>query len=84
MKNRIPKIDEFINESGDYKKYMDPGCNYISEIIEKNPEIFTGGEEDEFVEYVIANNRADRDSGELQDVSKEENSQTCKRFFLMM
>ena len=71
MKNNMKNIkyfENFINESSSYEDYCDFGCNYISEYLEKNKDI----DEDDFAEYVSQHNKADRDMGELQDISKEE------------
>lgn len=73
MKN-IKSFDSFINES--YKDYCDFGCNYISEYLEKNKDI----NKDDFAEYVSQHNKADRDMGELQDVSKEEIERLGKEY----
>lgn len=48
-----------------YNKY---GGNYVSRFLERNTEFDT----DEFREFLSANNRGDRDSGELQDIAKHE------------
>lgn len=59
-----------------YEEYCDFGNNYISKFIEENPDY----DNETFIEYVIAYNKADRDSGELQDVSKEEILRLKKEF----
>ena len=69
-KEGIRKITE------SYEDYTDFGCGYISTYLENNPNI----DEDEFGEYVTQHNKADRDMGELQDVSKEEIERLGKEF----
>lgn len=63
-------------ESKDYEKYCDFGCAYIGTYLENNKDI----DEDDFCEYVSAHNKADRDSGELQDVCKEEIERLGKEY----
>lgn len=65
---------EPIQES--YEDYIDPSCSYINTYLDEHPEI----NKDEFSEYVTVNNKADRDMGELQDVSKEEIERLAKEF----
>jgi hypothetical protein len=48
--------------------FYNTGGNYLARFLERNPEFDTP----EFTEFVIRNNRGDRDSGELQDVAKFE------------
>lgn len=72
----IFKFNDFSNESTDYSKFQDFGCNYISTFIEENPEY----DNEEFLDYVTTNNKADRDSGELQDVSKSEIDRLAKEY----
>ncbi|GAH63964.1 unnamed protein product, partial [marine sediment metagenome] len=54
---------EAVRLAMDYEKYCDYGCGFFLEFIKDHPEFNTV----EFQEYVIAHNRADRDSGELID-----------------
>lgn len=70
------KYEKFLDESKDYEKYCDFGSNYISKYLENNPDINV----DDFSEFVSINNRADRDMGELQDVSKEEIERLGKEY----
>jgi len=63
-----------VSESSE--EFCDFGCGYISTYLENNPDI----DEDEFGEYVCQHNKADRDMGELQDVSKEEIERLGKEF----
>lgn len=51
-----------------YSYYIKHGGGYIRKFLERNPEFDCDG----FIDYVIDHNRADRDSGELQDVAKHE------------
>ena len=62
------------NESCD--DLCDFGCNYLGEFLKKNPKF----DEIKFTEYVMAHNKADRDSGELQDISKDEILRLAKEF----
>jgi hypothetical protein len=78
QKYRIP-FTETENETVTESKcddYCDFGCNYISEYLDNNKDI----NEDKFGEYVIQHNKADRDMGELQDVSKEEIERLGKEY----
>ena len=52
----------------DYEKYCDYGCGFFLEFIKDHPEFNT----EDFQEYVIGHNKADRDSGELQDIAESE------------
>ena len=51
-----------------YNYYNIFGSSYYYKFIERNPEFNIK----EFEEYVISNNRGDRDSGELGDIAKFE------------
>ena len=59
-----------------YEDFCDFGCGFIATYLAENPDI----DEDEFGEYVCANNKADRDMGELQDVCEEEIERLGKEF----
>jgi len=59
-----------------HEDYCDFGCGYIRTYLDNNPDI----NEDEFAEYVTVHNKADRDMGELQDISKEEIERLGKEF----
>lgn len=65
-----------IVEGKSHEEYCDFGCCYISEYLDKNPDI----DEEKFSEYVSSHNKADRDSGELQDICKEEIERLGKEF----
>jgi len=52
----------------DYEQYCDFGSGAYDTFLARSPDF----KNPEFEEFVIANNRADRDSGELQDISMEE------------
>lgn len=52
----------------DYEKYCDFGCGAFMEFIKAHLEFNTV----EFQEYVIVHNKADRDSGELEDIAESE------------
>lgn len=58
----------FIKKFANSEQYCDYGCEFFSRFIEEN----FGFNTEEFTEYVIEHNKADRDSGELMDISKEE------------
>jgi hypothetical protein len=51
-----------------YEYYVKFGGNYISKFVKQNTEFNT----QEFLDFVAAKNRGDRDSGELQDIAKHE------------
>jgi len=51
-----------------YEYYCKFGGCYISKFVERNPEF----DNEEFFGFLAACNRADRDSGELQDIAKHE------------
>lgn len=77
QKYRIPFTEtENVPVTESCDDYCDFGCNYISEYLKKNKDI----DEDKFTEYVAQHNKADRDSGELQDISKEEIERLGKEF----
>lgn len=59
-----------------YEDYCDFGCGYIATYLAENPDINA----EEFEEYVCAHNKADRDMGELQDISQEEIERLGKEF----
>jgi len=63
-----------ISES--YEDHCDFGCGYIATYLAENPDI----DEEEFGEYVTQHNKADRDAGELQDISEEEIERLGKEF----
>lgn len=51
-----------------YEYYCKFGGGYLKKFLERNPEF----DSEEFIDFLISRNRADRDSGELQDVAKHE------------
>ena len=55
-------------EGNNYNYYVECGSGYISKFLKRNPEF----DNDEFREFVCNKNKADRDSGELQDIAKHE------------
>ena len=63
-------------KKGTYEDYTDFGCNAFGKFLEKNPSF----NNESFEEYVGSHNRADRDSGELQDISMEEVQRLAKEF----
>ena len=48
--------------------FIDRGGNHASEFVSKNPEFDTP----EFVSYMICNNKAGLDAGDLQNLAKHE------------
>lgn len=72
--DELKKIEKFyLNENNEY---CDFGCNYISKFIEEHPEY----DKEEFFEFVVEHNLADRDMGELQDISQEEIERLSKEW----
>jgi len=65
-----------VSESKSYEDYCDFGCGYIATYLAENPDI----DPEEFEEYVGQHNKADRDSGELQDISEKEIERLGKEF----
>ncbi len=55
-------------EKNNYTYYIQFGSGYIGKFLERNPEF----NNKEFIEFINGKNKADRDSGELQDVAKHE------------
>lgn len=55
-------------ESFMFDQYTDYGCNYILKFLKENPKY----DNEHFLDYLALNNRADRDYGEFQDISKDE------------
>lgn len=55
-------------EENNYTYYIQSGNGYIGRFLERNPEFNNKG----FLDFVCSHNKADRDSGELQDISKHE------------
>lgn len=72
----ILKFNEYLGEKCNSEDYQDFGCNYIGKFIKDNPEYDT----DDFYAYVSANNKADRDSGESQDIAKHEIERLVKEY----
>ena len=59
-----------------YIKCIDFGCGYYAKFISDNPSY----NNKEFEEFVIGKNRADRDSGELNDIAKSEIDRLAREF----
>ena len=55
-------------EQNNYHYYIDFGNCYIRKFLERNPEF----DNKEFLDFVSATNKSDRDSGESQDIAKHE------------
>lgn len=51
-----------------YEDYCDFGSGAFNRIVETDPALDTDG----FFEFAVANNKADRDAGELQDIAEQE------------
>ena len=51
-----------------YNYYNKYGGGYIRRFLERNPEFDT----EDFLEFLQAKNKGDRDMGELQDIAKHE------------
>jgi type III secretory pathway component EscR len=65
----MKSMQKFLNEGveyskEDYKQHVRSGCRAYDNYIKKHPEF----DNKEFEEYVIQNNKADRDSAELNDI----------------
>jgi hypothetical protein len=60
----------------DYEKYCDFGSGAYYKFLEQNPEF----ENKDFEEFVICHNKADRDSGELGDIRKDEVERLAKEW----
>jgi len=70
----LKRIEKFyLNENNEY---CDFGCNYISTFVKENPQY----DNEDFFEFVDAHNLANRDMGELQDISKEEIERLSKEW----
>lgn len=67
---------EVVRLAMDYEKYCDFGCGFFLEFIKNHPEFNT----EEFQEYVIVHNKADRDSGELADIAEFEILRLAEEF----
>lgn len=63
-------------EKKDYDQYNNYGCGYIWKFIKQYPEYNNR----EFLDFVGNKNQGDRDSGELQDISKEEILRLAKEY----
>ncbi|GAI85190.1 unnamed protein product, partial [marine sediment metagenome] len=59
-----------------YEEFCDFGGGHFSKFVKEHPEF----ESEEFREYVIVHNRADRDSGELEDIATSEILRLAKEF----
>lgn len=59
-----------------YEDYCDFGSGAFNKYLEKHPELDT----EEFTDYVIQYNKADRDSGELQDIAMHEIERLAEGF----
>lgn len=70
----LKRIEKFyLNENNEF---CDFGCNYISKFVEEHPEY----DNESFFEFVASKNLADRDMGELQDISGEEIERLSKEW----
>ena len=59
-----------------YQPYCDFGSQAFSRYLDANPDL----DADEFGRYVTAHNRADRDSGELEDIASDEIARLGQEF----
>lgn len=60
----------------DYEPYCEFGCQAFYKYLEANPDLNS----EEFGQYVTAHNRADRDSGELEDIASDEIARLGQEF----
>jgi len=67
--------EEFYKEEN-YEEFCDFGGGHFSKFVMEHPEFNI----EEFREYVIVHNRADRDSGELEDIAVSEILRLAKEF----
>lgn len=71
---------EAVAAGGDYRPYCDFGSQAFSRYLEANPDI----DPEEFGRFVTAYNRADRDSGELEDIAADEIARLGQEFAAKM
>jgi len=67
--------EEFYKEEG-YEEFCDFGSGHFSKFVKEHPKFNI----EEFREYVIVHNKADRDSGELEDIAASEILRLAKEF----
>ncbi|MBA7604871.1 hypothetical protein ES703_11999 [subsurface metagenome] len=67
--------EEFYKKAG-YEEFCDFGGGHFSKFIKEHPEF----KSKEFRGYVIVHNKADRDSGELEDIASSEILRLAKEF----
>ena len=71
-----PEFAEEFYKREDYEGFCDFGSGHFSKFVKEHPEFNT----EEFKEYVIVHNKADRDSGELEDITASEILRLAKEF----
>lgn len=62
-----------------YKDFCDFGGGHFSALVKEHPELET----EEFRMFLTCHNRGDRDSGELNDIAKEEIDRLARAFIAM-
>ncbi|GAG76534.1 unnamed protein product, partial [marine sediment metagenome] len=63
-----PEFAEEFYKEENYEEFCDFGGGHLSKFIKEHPEFNSK----QFREYVIVHNKADRDSGELEDIAAPE------------
>lgn len=71
-----PEFAEEFYKEEDYEEFCDFGSGHLSKFVKEHPEFNT----EEFREHVIVCNKADRDSGELEDIAASEILRLAKEF----
>jgi len=71
-----PEFAEEFYKEEDYEEFCDFGGGHFSKFVKEYPEFNI----EEFKEYVIVHNKADRDSGELEDIAASEILRLAKEF----
>jgi len=71
-----PEFAEEFYKEENYEEFCDFGSGHFSKFVKEHPEFNI----EEFREYVIVHNKADRDSGELEDIAAPEILRLAKEF----
>ncbi|RXG66529.1 DNA adenine methylase, partial [Candidatus Atribacteria bacterium 1244-E10-H5-B2] len=71
-----PEFAEEFYKEENYEEFCDFGSGHFSKFVMEHPEF----DSEEFREYVIVHNKADRDSGELEDIAASEILRLAKEF----
>lgn len=69
-KDEPPKADK-APKDGDPENHRDPGCDAISAVMEEHKDD-PGFRKDDFWDFCLVHNRADCDSGELENINEDE------------